>query len=102
MGLDHPYPPPFSQQKGERKRNVGSRTGLLALETLRNWLSSDCFSLFLKTVQSSCEIGLIYQKMTVPIFREMSFHVRYNRLKIKKGGTELVAWTNKASSIAGH
>lgn len=35
--LDHPHPPPpFSQKKGERKRNVWSRNGLLALETLGN------------------------------------------------------------------
>jgi len=34
VGLDHPCPPPFSQEKGERERNVGSRNSLLALETL--------------------------------------------------------------------
>lgn len=48
VGLDHPSPPPFSQEKGERERNVGSRNGLLALETLRNWLCKQYFQLILE------------------------------------------------------
>lgn len=62
VGLDRPYPPPFSQQKGERKRNGGRTAGLLVFETLRNWLRSDFFSLFLKTAQSSWETGLAMPK----------------------------------------
>lgn len=63
MGLDHPHPPPLSQEKGERKKKVGSRNGLLVLETLGNWFHGDFCSLPLKTVQLGWEMGLAIQKL---------------------------------------
>lgn len=88
VGLDHPYLSPFSQEKGERKRNVGSRTGLSALEPLGNWLCRNFSGLFLKRVGCT--------KMAAPVCREMSFSMKHNRWQInsakEKHLEEALSW----------
>lgn len=62
VGLAHPHPPPFSQEKGERNKNGRSRTGLLALESLGHWPSRDFFQPILEDRRNLFGNGVSYTK----------------------------------------
>lgn len=124
MGLNHPHhPPAFLRGRGKEKGMYGAErvyqfwklqgTGFVAIFPAYSFFPP--LSLFLKNVQLWQETRLTTQRMAAPIRREMSFpkghHMsqvneakknKKNQTPTPEGGTELMLWTNDASSEFGH